>query len=185
MHEFCEAAFRQGGRPHARFYDQLYHGIELYSDYLGTRCPAWTYNDIYGRRRKHLTDPFQLLGFLYTPGLLASLETELAQAEKAADTEKVRVRLALVRREFDYLKSLARVVHLYHAFQDAAGPWLARPPARRHRRPQRRDCRLLRRGRGQPSRSRLGLHDVPAGRPRRRHLRLAHDGYQEPFTNTP
>ena len=48
--------------PVQRFYDQLYHGIELYSDYLGN-WPAWTYNDIYGKRQAP-TDPFQLLGFL-------------------------------------------------------------------------------------------------------------------------
>ena len=111
------AAFGKAATPMLRFYDQLYHGIELYSQHLGTRCPAWTYHTIHGKRRKHLSDPFQFLGFLYPPNLLSSLETGLAQAGKTADTDKVKVRLALVRREFDYAKILARVIHLYHAYQ--------------------------------------------------------------------
>lgn len=117
VHEFCGGAFGKSAGAMLHFYDQLYHGIELYSEYLGTRNPAWSYTDIYGRGRKSLTDPFQLLGFLYTPSLLASLEKDLAQAEKIADTDKVKTRLALVRREFDYVRDLARVIHLFHAYE--------------------------------------------------------------------
>jgi hypothetical protein len=115
--EFCSAAFGKSAPLMLRFYDQLYHGIELYSEFLGTRCPAWAYINIYGGAPKYLEDPFQFLGFLYTPSLLASLEKDLAQAEKTADTEKVKTRLTLVRREFNYLKSLVRVIHLYHAYE--------------------------------------------------------------------
>jgi len=117
VHEFCGAAFGKAAPSMLRFYDRLYHGIELYAEYLGTRCPAWTYRDIYGRRHKHLSDPFQLLGFLYTPKLLAALEKDLARAENTAKADKVKTRLALVRREFDYVKDLATVTHLYHAYE--------------------------------------------------------------------
>ena len=55
-----------------QFYDQLYQGIELYSEYLGTRDPAWHYKNIYGQSKRFVYDPFQLLGFLYTPTLLTS-----------------------------------------------------------------------------------------------------------------
>ncbi len=119
MLEFVEAGFGNAAAPMRRFYDQLYHGIELYSNYLGTRCPGWNYTDIYGRGHKSLSDPFQLLGFLYTPSLLANLEKELAQAEKLPSTDKVHARLTLVRREFDFVKALARVIHLYHAYETA------------------------------------------------------------------
>lgn len=115
--EFIEAAFGPAAAPMRRFYDRLYHGIELYAQYLGTRNPGWTYVDIYGRRHKHLSDPFQLLGFLYTPRLLNSLEDELAQADSAAATDKVRARLSLVRRELTYIRHLATVIHRYHAYQ--------------------------------------------------------------------
>ena len=117
VHEFCGAAFGKAAGAMLRFYDKLYHGIDLYSEYLGTRSPAWGYEDIYGRRHKHLSDPFQLLGFLYTPELLETLEKNLAQAEKTANTNKIKARLMLVRREFDYLKHLATVVHLHQAYR--------------------------------------------------------------------
>lgn len=183
--EFCTAAFGPAAKSMQSFYDQLYHGVELYSDYLGTRAPAWVYHDIYGKRRKHLSDPFQFLAFLYPPRLMAALETELTQAEKAASTPKIKARLLLVRREFDYLKNLARVVHLFHAYEiqpdltlrdrlldaiddrnraiadfyDAAGRVKALP----------------------------GWTTVtfpPAGH-NAAHLRLAHNGYQEPYADTP
>lgn len=185
--EFCEAAFGKdkAARPMQRFYDQLYHGIELYSDYLGTRAAAWTYHDIYGKRRKHLSDPFQLLGFLYPPNLLAALETDLSQAEKAAPTGKIKSRLALVRREFDYVKSLARVIHLYHAFQ------IQPDLASRDRLLDAIDARNAEitgyydaRGR---ARNTPGWPFVmfPPGGHNAAHLQLAYDGYQEPFATTP
>jgi hypothetical protein len=115
--EFCAAAFGKAAGAMQQFYATLYHGIELYSEFLGTRCPAWTYTSISGGRRKFLNDPFQIIAFLNTPEMLSSMENNLSQAEKAADSEKARQRLALVRLEFDYIKNLAAVVHLYHAFQ--------------------------------------------------------------------
>jgi len=183
--EFCMAAFGAAAGPMRQFYDRLYHGLELYSEYLGTRDPAWSYVDLYGRGRKYLTDPFQLIGFLYPPDLLASLEKELAQAEKAADSEKVRVRLALVRREFDYVKSLARVVHLYHAFQ------IQPDLASRDRLLDAIDARNAEiasyfddRGRTKPVPGWAYVMFPPPGHDAL-HLRLAYDLYQEPYKNTP
>ena len=186
--EFYEAAF---GNPSAAFYmrsfyEQLYHAINLYSDHLGTRSDAWTYQPLpgEGRPRKTVQDPFQLMSFLYPPNLLVALDADLTQAEKAATNPKAKTRLALVRREFEYLRHFARVVHLHQAYQ-------LLPDA--------------------PSRDRLldaiearnafitGLYDA-RGNPASpgnwaqvlfpypghdaKHLRLAHDGYQEPYANT-
>ncbi len=185
MVEFCEAAFGKAARPMQRFYDQLYHAIELYSDYLGTRCPAWAYRDIYGRRHKYLSDPFRLIGFLYTPRILAALETQLAAAERLARAEKVHARLALVRTEFENLKHLVKVVHLYHAYQvapdrhalervldavDARNAFIAslyQPPYRK---------RVL---------ATWGLVLFPPPGHDANHLRLAYDRYQEPYSKTP
>jgi len=186
MGEFCGAAFGRAAKTMQHFYDQLYHGIELYSDYLGTRCPAWTYHDIYGKRHKFLSDPFQFLGFLYPPSLLAALEKDLASAEKTADTDKVKLRLTLVRREFDYVKSLARVIHLYHAYQ------IEPDLASRDRLLDAIDARnALIAGyydaKGRNARPVPGWSFVmfpPAGHSLE-HLRLAYDGYQEPFKKTP
>lgn len=115
--EFYEAAFGRSAGAMRSFYDQLYHAIALYSDHLGTRCDLWTYQPLEGRPRKTVTNPLQLIAFLYPPNLLAALDADLAQAERLAETDKVRTRLGLVRKEFEYLRHLARVVHLYHAYQ--------------------------------------------------------------------
>lgn len=186
VHEFSNAAFGKSSTSMIAFYDQLYHGIELYSQYLGTRAPAWVYINIYGQRRKHLTDPFQFLGFLYTPNLLASLETQLAQAEKTADTDKIRVRLSQVRREFDYLKALAKVVHLHHAFQ------IQPDLASRDRLLDSIDARnafvdSLFDAKGanpKPSNGWSFVMFPPLGHDAK-HLKLAYDGYQEAFANSP
>lgn len=183
--EFCLAAFGEASAPMQEFYDRLYHGIELYSEYLGTRSPAWAYRDLYGQPRKYLTDPFQLIGFLYTPSLLASLDEDLTRAENAAPSDKVRARLALVRREFNYVKSLARVVHLYQAFQ------MQPDLALRSRLLDAIDARN----------AEIASYYDAAGNPRplpgwsfvmfpppghdANHLRLAYDGYQEPYKDTP
>ncbi|HEY1050349.1 MAG TPA: DUF4838 domain-containing protein [Prosthecobacter sp.] len=187
MQEFCEAAFgkERAARPMLRFYEQLYHAVEPYSQHLGTRGPAWTYNDIHGKRRKLVTDPFQLLAFLYTPRLLSALETELASAEQTAQTTKIATRLSLVRREFDYLKALMRVVHLTHAFE--VQPDLAS----RERLLKSIDDRNVlvdsyytekkRTPRPMPG---WDFVMFPPSGHYASHLRLAEDGYQEPYSNT-
>ena len=184
VHEFCGAAYGKSAPPMIAFHDQLYHAIELYSRQLGTRDPAWSYTDIYGRRRKHLTDPLQFLGFFYPPTLLAALETQLAQAEKLANSEKIKVRLALVRREFDYLRGLTRVVHLYHAFQ------IQPDRAARDRVLDAIDARNAEiatyfdaRGRTKSAGDWAFTLFPPVGHDAK-HLRLSHDGYQEPYANT-
>jgi hypothetical protein len=182
--EFCEAAFGKSAWYMRSFYDQLYHAITLYSDHVGTRCDVWTYQPLEGRPRKTVSDPFQLIAFLYPPNLLAALDADLTQAEKLADTGKVRTRLALVRTEFEYVRHLARVVHLNHAYQvqpDAAS---------RDRLLDAIDARndfiaTLYDQRGHPA-SRGGWSHVlfPFAGHDAKHLRLAYDGYQEPYANT-
>ncbi|MCX6984804.1 MAG: hypothetical protein NT118_08660, partial [Lentisphaerae bacterium] len=184
--EFCTGAFGKSAPSMLQFYDQLYHGIELYSEFLGTRCPAWAYINIYGDAPKYIDDPFQFLGFLYTPSLLASLEKNLAQAEKIADTEKIKTRLTLVRREFNYLKSLVRVIHLYHAYEiqpdlysrdrlldaiDARNAEIASYFDKKGSNPKPMD------GWAFPLFPTPGGHDFA-------HMRLEHDTYQGPFKNT-
>ncbi|MCB1062178.1 MAG: DUF4838 domain-containing protein [Verrucomicrobiae bacterium] len=183
--EFIDAAFGESAWHMKQFYDQLYHSITLYSDFLGTRSPAWTYYPIEGRRRKMVTDPFQLLAFLYPPPLLNSLEEQLTQAGQKAKSEKVKARLALVRREFDYLKSLAKVVHLHQAFQ--VQPDLGS----RDRLLDAIDARNAElvgywneKGRALPVSEGWSWVMFPPAGHNYEHLRLAHNGYQEPYEST-
>jgi hypothetical protein len=182
--EFCDAAFRDTSVAASMraFYEELYHAIALYSDHLGTRTDVWTYRPLPtdSRPRKTVQDPFRLIAFLYPPRVLAAMEDHLAQSERLASMPKVKSRLALVRTEFDYVKHLARVVHLHQAWQmmpdngsfnrllDAIDDRNAFISA------------LYAKGRQAEWNHILFPfpgHDA-------RHLQLAHDGYQEPYANT-
>ncbi len=186
--EFCEAAFGAPSTASAMrsFYDELYHAIALYSDRLGTRCDAWKYQPLQGEGapRKSITDPFQLLSFLYPPNLLLSLDAHLRQAEATARSPKVRTRLALVRTEFEYLRHLARVVHLHQAFQSLPDT------ASRDRLLDAIDERnafinslFNQRGAALPQPPwAQTLFPFPGHSPA--HLRLSQDGYQEPYAST-
>jgi len=105
MDEFCTGAFGAVAAPALRFFNRLYKGIEFYSDEIGIRCLRWN---------EFTRDSFELIRKLYTPELMEALERDLSEAEKAADSDRVRHRLRLVRWEFNYLNSLAKVVNLYY-----------------------------------------------------------------------
>jgi hypothetical protein len=186
--EYCEAAFVDKSTAFymRSFYDQLYHAIALYSDHLGTRCDVWTYQPLpgEGRPRKTVQDPFQLITFLYTPNLLAALDADLTQAEKQARSPKAKTRLALVRTEFEYVRHFARVAHLYQAYQ------LLPDAAVRDRLLDAIDARnayiaTLFDARGGGVLKGNWSHVLfPFNGHDAKHLRLAHDGYQEPYANT-
>jgi len=186
--EFCEAAF--GNKSAAfymrSFYDQLYHAIALYSDHIGTRCDIWTYQALAGegRPRKTVQDPFQLIAFLYTPNLLTALDADLSLAEKQATTVKSKTRLALVRTEFEYVRHFARVVHLHQAYQ------MVPDEASRDRLLDAIEARNVyieslfdKRGGGVTAGNWSHVLFPFAGHDAN-HLRLAYDGYQEPYANT-
>lgn len=182
--EYYDAAFGKAAFNMRAYYEQLYHAINLYSDHIGTRNDAWTYKTFEGRGRKSVSDPFQFLAFLYPPHVLAGLDAELTQAERTADSPKVKTRLALVRREFEWIRSTARVVHLYHAFElQPDGP-------SRERLLDAIDARNafidgLYGDRGNPKTTgdwAMVLFPIPGHD--KHHLRLKHDGYQEPYART-
>lgn len=186
--EYCEAAFGNASAAFymRSFYDQLYHAIALYSDRIGTRCDAWTYQPLpgEGRPRKTVQDPFQLIAFLYPPNVIASLDEALKLAERQATGEKAKTRLALIRTEFDYLRHFATVVHLHQAYQ------MVPDIALRDRLLDAIDARNafidgLFNERGHAvDRDGWGQVFFPFPGHDARHLRLAHDGYQEPYANT-
>lgn len=182
--EFCDAAFGESAWYMRSFYDQLNHAIALYSDHIGTRCDLWTYQPLEGRPRKTVSDPFQLIAFLYTPSLLDALDADLRQAEAMAHGDKVKTRLRLVRTEFEYVRHLARAVHLYHAYR------VLPDTASRDRLLEAIDARntfiaSLYEKPGRPAAPGDWSHVLfPFAGHDASHLRLAYDGYQEPYANT-
>jgi hypothetical protein len=57
--------------------------------------------------------------FVYSPDVLHELGALLTQAETLAASDKVKRRLALVRLEFDYVRHIATVGHLWNAHRVA------------------------------------------------------------------
>lgn len=113
--EFYSGAFCETAPWMGIFFGTLYHRLEFFA--AGT-----SYVDADGKSRQTLVDPVHYLGCIYTPDFIASLDNVLSQAEKKAYSEKVKRRLALVRLEFDYVKSIATVVHLSNAYQVQPDP---------------------------------------------------------------
>lgn len=111
LDEFCLAAFGKAHPPMKQFYNRLYKQIGVYSDVLGTHCPGWKL----ARAQENFN--FSIIGYLYSPDFLIAAESDLKQAEQLADSDRVKTRISLVRLEFDYVKGLATIVHLYQAFQ--------------------------------------------------------------------
>ncbi|MCX7422684.1 MAG: DUF4838 domain-containing protein [Planctomycetia bacterium] len=120
--EFVNASFGKSAPAMLGFYDQIFNSVELYARYMATREDGWAFKDMYGRSRKHLSQPESVIAFLYPVDLVQSLEKQLALAEKTDLGPKVQTRLALVRREFEYLKGVVNTVHLYNAHQISPDP---------------------------------------------------------------
>ena len=84
LQEFCDSAFGQAGKTMLDFYNTLYHGIALYSDYLAIRCintPILSYKDVYGKTQRYINQSMHLFTMIYTPELIKKLETKLNKAE--------------------------------------------------------------------------------------------------------
>ncbi len=179
--EYVSAAFGKSASAMMGFYDQLYNSLEIYSRYMATREDGWSFIDVYGRSKKHLSSPEPVIAFLYPVDLIQSLEKQLRLAEKGDLSPKVQTRLALVRAEFDYLKGVVTAVHLYNAYQ------ISPDPASLDRLLNAIDARrsavdnLFTKGnelKGWP----MTLFP-PTGHSADT-LKLKHDGYQEPYKNS-
>ncbi len=120
--EYVTAAFGKSAPAMMRFYEDLFHSLEIYSRYMATREDGWSYSDMYGRKRKHLQTFEPLMAFLYPSELLNTLDKHLTLAEKTDSNPKVKMRLALVRAEFNFLRDTVNTVHLYNAHRASADP---------------------------------------------------------------
>ena len=102
--EFYRSAFQEAAVPMQIFYRQLFERLEAFSV----------------QEENHAlpgSNPRVLLGAVYAPDALEIMEKNLTLAENLAVSPKVKKRLELVRREFDYTRNLAVCIHLYNAYR--------------------------------------------------------------------
>ncbi len=111
--EFCESAFGNAASVMGHFFDQLHEQIGLYSDFFGVNMIAASRK--YARTR--LRDNKWHITNIYTPEYCELAEKLLSSAETltANDTDR-KVRLHLIRIEFDYLRDLSRIFHFENAW---------------------------------------------------------------------
>lgn len=117
LSEFYQAAFLESAAPMQRFYTELYHNLELYSEWLGIGGAAEYFHPRNGAKIRYIHDPLHFLSYLYSPKLISSLEAELNNAIKLAVASKVKQRLGLVSMELDYLKCMVTVIHLHQSYK--------------------------------------------------------------------
>ena len=115
LEDYYNSAFGASAAPMRVFYDTLHRRLNAYcvmdtavKNQGLSRAKAWSVLP---------ENPRVLLGFLYSPDMIETLEKNLARAEKMNSAPEVKQRLALVRREFDYAKNLGTVIHLYNAYR--------------------------------------------------------------------
>ena len=112
LDEFYRRAFREAAAPMRVFYETLFPRLELYSRLSG---------DGFEGEPKYVPfiprNPRILLGMIYTAEVLEVMEKQLSRAEAMAKEPKVKKRLDLVRREFNYTRSLAQILSFYSTYR--------------------------------------------------------------------
>lgn len=100
--DFCRHAYGPVAKQMMSFYRRLDSRLAAHDALKQQARPA---------------SPVDLFAYMYTPSALEALEGSLAGAERAATGAKVKRRLALVRKEFEYVKSLATISILNAAYR--------------------------------------------------------------------
>ncbi len=113
LKEFYQGAFAEAAGPMTEFYHTLYGRLKVYS-----ALETAAISDANPVDRRNLPpNPRILLAYIYSPDVLDMMASNLARAEKLAVQPKVKKRLELVRKEFDYTRNLAAIAHLYNGYR--------------------------------------------------------------------
>jgi len=105
---FYKSAYGEAYIPMKIFFDTMYKRLELYANFLGSGAPAEGFSPENSK---------PIIAYNFSPEILEKMEKNLKKAEEAAEKTKVKKRIALVRKEFDYVKNLASVVHFYNTYK--------------------------------------------------------------------
>ena len=115
--DYYAAAFGKAVVPMKAFYEALHNRLELYS-ITGFAAPDPTYAARAGHREWLMPPtPEDTITYFYPPRLMLFMEEQLKRAMSLDDDVKVKARLRLVQREFEYLKNLSSVFYYYEAYR--------------------------------------------------------------------
>ncbi|OQA81839.1 MAG: hypothetical protein BWY31_03624 [Lentisphaerae bacterium ADurb.Bin242] len=115
LDDYYKSAFGKAAAPMRVFYNTLHQ--RLNACYAMNAASKNEFSDAMKGKRVLPENPRILLVFIYSPDMIDTLEKNLTRAEKMTSGPKVEQRLALVRKEFDYAKNLATILHLYNAYR--------------------------------------------------------------------
>ncbi len=121
--DYYRRAFAEAYSPMRTFFAAMHERLEMYSrlqgqDSKSSFLPESELDETALPGAAPLPkNPRVIIAAMYTPEVLAVMERNLSAAEKMVQNEKVKTRLLAVRVEFDYLKNLANILHLYNAYR--------------------------------------------------------------------
>lgn len=108
--EFYRRAYHEAYVPMRKFHEILFKRLHAF-----TRLQCGSFGE---KKGNALPDsPLATLAMIYSPDILDIMSKNLDRAEKIALDPKVRKRLELVRMEFTYVSTLAKILHLYNAYR--------------------------------------------------------------------
>ena len=103
LREYVDAAFGESALPMRAFFSALYERLQLHSDIPRSKRP-------FGKREDFWCH-------FFPPKLLEDMNTNLERAKAMATDPKVKARLELVDREFQYVRVTAPVYQIYRAYR--------------------------------------------------------------------
>ncbi len=98
--EYCDGLYGAASQPMQAFYELLYS--RKYWHLAHRRKLRWSIEES--------------IVHLFPPKVIHGLEERLRRAEAAADSERARAWVRTTRDEFDYLRHMSRMLHLYRAY---------------------------------------------------------------------
>lgn len=111
--EYCNATFGKAYKAMKTFYSLLHKRIGMKLD---SKEADWNDSDLLSGAKDLKHKNMKLLLLRYPNKTVSKLDKYLAQAEKDATDKKVKIRLKLVRTEFDYLKCTASLTELFISY---------------------------------------------------------------------
>lgn len=117
VEEYCRRAYGPASAEMRQFHDALdkrLRGVNAWEALNDTGAWAPKAGDFADAKPANALD---WIAFVYTPEVISRMDGFLCAAERKTDDAKIRKRLELVRKEFDYAANLGRIAHLYYAYR--------------------------------------------------------------------